>query len=223
MNAAGKLLYPEASVSVNRTVLQATLLVAMTVTAYLPTLQAGFIWDDDDYVTENELLRAPDGLRRIWLSMDSPSQYFPAVYTSFRIEYSLWGLDASGYHLTNLVLHILNILLVYGIFKRLLGDPFLAFGAALLFGIHPVQVEAVSWVSERKNLLFSLFFLAGFNLVVLKQSRDDSKIIYGAVFLFALSLLSKVTAFMIPFVCFAFYYFHGEKKTKWNLNLKNGL
>ena len=74
-----------------RTALLAVLLVAMTVVAYAPALQAGFVWDDDYYVTENELLHAPDGLRRIWLSADSPSQYFPAVYTSFRIEYALFG------------------------------------------------------------------------------------------------------------------------------------
>ena len=69
------------------------ILVAATVAAYVPAaLHGGFVWDDDKYVTANRLLTAPDGLRRIWFSFDSPSQYFPLVYTTFRLEHGLWGL-----------------------------------------------------------------------------------------------------------------------------------
>jgi hypothetical protein len=67
------------------------LLAVATILAYQPVWQAGFIWDDDVYVTGNKLLTAPDGLRRIWLSQDSPSQYFPLVYTTFRLEHAVWG------------------------------------------------------------------------------------------------------------------------------------
>src|SRR5271170_1929881 len=74
------------------------LLVIITLIAYGPALSAGFIWDDDEYVTANPLLTAPDGLRRIWFSLESPSQYFPLVYTSFYFERAVWGLQAAGYH-----------------------------------------------------------------------------------------------------------------------------
>jgi len=67
------------------------LLVFVTVMAYLPAFHAGFIWDDDMYVTNNPLLTAPDGWQRIWFSLDSPSQYFPLTYSVFRIQYALWG------------------------------------------------------------------------------------------------------------------------------------
>src|ERR1051326_9077272 len=66
------------------------LLVAAVILTYAPAWHAGFIWDDDKYVTQNELLTAPDGLKRIWFSLDSPSQYFPLVYTTFRVERALW-------------------------------------------------------------------------------------------------------------------------------------
>jgi hypothetical protein len=62
----------------------------VTIFAYRPAWNSGFLWDDDAYVTSNELLTAPDGLRRFWFSQDSPSQYFPLVYTTFRIEHALW-------------------------------------------------------------------------------------------------------------------------------------
>src|ERR1051326_1629965 len=99
--------------SQNRSWLLALLLVAAVVLAYQQAWRAGFIWDDNDYVTENPLLTAPDGLHRIWFSLDSPSQYFPMVYSTFRLEHALWGLNPAGYHWVNLQLHALNALLVW--------------------------------------------------------------------------------------------------------------
>ena len=92
---------------------QGGLIVLLVVLAYLPALHGGFIWDDDVYVTNNPLLTAPDGLRRIWFTMDSPSQYFPLTYTVFRLERSLWGLNPAGYHWVNILLHAINAVLVW--------------------------------------------------------------------------------------------------------------
>src|SRR5437867_10695750 len=133
------------------------ILAAVTVLAYQPAWNGGFIWDDDDYVTNNELLTAPDGLRRIWFSLDSPSQYFPLVYTMFRIERALWGLNPTGYHWTNLLLHVANALLVWRLLVRLKIPG--AELAGLIFALHPVQVESVAWITERKNVLMGFFFL----------------------------------------------------------------
>ena len=99
--------------------LLALALVTAIVLAYLPVWRAGFIWDDDIYVTENPLLTAPDGLRRIWFSLDSPSQYFPLTYTTFYLERALWGFNPAGYHWVNLLLHAANALLVWRLLARL--------------------------------------------------------------------------------------------------------
>ena len=89
------------------------LLVALTLAAYAPALQAGFIWDDDSYVTANPTLQSLDGLRRIWLEPGAVPQYYPLTFTSFWIEHHLWGLQPLGYHLTNVLLHTLNALLLW--------------------------------------------------------------------------------------------------------------
>src|SRR6266446_3105134 len=81
--------------------LGALVLCALTIFAYQPAWHGGFIWDDDRYVTHNHLLTEPDGLRRIWFSLDAPSQYFPLAYTVLRIERSLWDLQPTGYHWVN--------------------------------------------------------------------------------------------------------------------------
>ena len=140
-----------------RAALAGALLVAAVVFSYQPAWHAGFIWDDNDYVTENPLLTAPDGLHRIWFSTDSPSQYFPMVYTTFRAERRLWDLNASGFHWVNILLHATNALLVWQLLRRL-GVP-AAWFAAALFALHPVQVESVAWVTELKNVQSLFFFL----------------------------------------------------------------
>ena len=87
--------------------------------AYIPAIKGGFVWDDNKYVTKNPLLTARDGLYRIWFSTDSPSQYFPLVYTTFRAEYPLWGLNPAGYHAVNVAIHCINALLLWVILRRL--------------------------------------------------------------------------------------------------------
>ena len=137
--------------------LWAGLLVVAVIAAYQPAWRAGFIWDDDNYVTHNPLLTASDGLRRIWFSTDSPSQYFPLVYTTFRFERSLWGLNASGFHWVNILLHAGNAVLVWQLLRRL-RVPGAWLGAAI-FALHPVQVESVAWITELKNVQSLFFFL----------------------------------------------------------------
>jgi hypothetical protein len=141
----------------NRAWLLGLLLAAATLLAYQPAWQAGFIWDDDEYVTDNPLLTAPDGLKRIWFSLDSPSQYFPLTYTVFRIERSLWGLNPAGFHWVNILLHAANALLVWRLLRRLNVPG--AWLAAAIFALHPVQVESVAWITELKNVLSLFFFL----------------------------------------------------------------
>ena len=81
------------------------LIVLITLMAYIPALQGGFIWDDDAYVTENPTLRSVQGLARIWLEPRSTPQYYPLVFSSFWVEYHLWKLHPLGFHLVNVLLH----------------------------------------------------------------------------------------------------------------------
>ncbi len=175
------------------------LLVAVTIIAYQPAWHAGFIWDDDRYVTENSLLTAPDGLRRIWFSLDSLSQYFPLTYTTFYMERGLWGLNPAGYHLVNLLLHAANALLVWRVLARLRVPG--AWLAAAIFALHPVQVESVAWITERKNVLMGLFFLLTL-LAWIKFIDDQSKrpwrFYVAALVFYALALLAKTTACTLP-------------------------
>src|SRR5204862_374251 len=96
----------------SRALVFAVVLAAVTIFAYRPAWHGGFLWDDDAYIINNELLTTPDGWQRIWFSLDSPSQYFPFAYSTFRIEHALWGLNTTGYHWVNLLLHIGNAPLV---------------------------------------------------------------------------------------------------------------
>ena len=176
------------------------ILVAVTVAAYVPAaLHGGFVWDDDKYVTANRLLTAPDGLRRIWFSFDSPSQYFPLVYTTFRVEHALWGLNPSGYHWVNILLHVVNALLVWRLLVRLSVPG--AWLAAAIFSLHPVQVESVAWVTELKNVLMGCFFLLTLLswLAFVDERSERRWLFYGlALCLYALALSAKTTACTLP-------------------------
>jgi tetratricopeptide (TPR) repeat protein len=183
------------------TLLAAVLLVLATVAAYLPALRGGWVWDDDAYVTENPLLAEPGGLRKIWFSLESRSQYFPLTYTSFRAERALWGLDPLGYHLTNVLLHAANALLVWLLLARL-SVPGALFAAAL-FALHPVQVESVAWVTERKNVLSGLFFFATILAWLRVQEpgeRRPRRWYAVSLACFALALSAKTTVAVLPAV-----------------------
>ncbi|MGB8368349.1 MAG: tetratricopeptide repeat protein [Verrucomicrobiia bacterium] len=176
---------------------QGALIVVLVFLAYLPALRGGFIWDDDEYVTNNPLLTAPDGLRRIWFSMDSPSQYFPLTYTVFCMEHSLWGLNPTGYHSVNILLHAINALLVWRLLKRLSVPG--AWLAAALFALHPVQVESVAWITELKSVL-SLFFILLTLGCWIEFIGDRSRRFWHwlALVFYALALFSKTTACTLP-------------------------
>jgi Flp pilus assembly protein TadD len=175
------------------------LLVFATVVAYLPAFHAGFIWDDDLYVTNNPLLTAPDGLWRIWFSLDSPSQYFPLTYTVFRMQHAFWGLMPAGYHWFNIVFHAVNALLVWRLLQRLSVPG--AWLAAAIFALHPVQVESVAWITELKNVL-SLFFILLTLLAWLEfleeKPNADWRWYFLALLGHALALTAKTTACTLP-------------------------
>jgi protein O-mannosyl-transferase len=188
------------------------LLALTTVAVYRPAWHGGFIWDDDDYVTRNHLLTAEDGLRRIWFSLDSPSQYFPLTYTTFRIERALWGLNPAGYHRVNLLLHISNALLLWWLLARLrIPGAWLAAG---IFALHPVQVESVAWITERKNVLMGVFFLLtllAWTAFVHEENRRRWRFYVLALIFYVLALCSKSTACTLPAGLFLILWLQKER------------
>lgn len=175
------------------------LLVLAVILVYQPVWHAGFIWDDDEYITKNKLLTAPDGLWRIWFSLDSPSQYFPLTYTAFRLEYALWGLNPTGYHWVNLVLHAANALLIWWLLRRLAVPG--AWLAAAIWALHPVQVETVAWITELKNVLMCFCYVLTLHAWITFVGENSRRrwISYAmALVLFALALSAKTTACTLP-------------------------
>jgi len=132
------------------------ILVVLTAAVYLPAIGGGELLDDDSLLTQNPIVKSPSGLYQFWCT-DKPSDYWPLTNTTFWIEWRLWGEHLTGYHVTNLALHIVESLLIWFLLKKLAVPG--AFWGALLFAVHPVNVESVAWISSRKNLVAMLFLL----------------------------------------------------------------
>ena len=132
------------------------LIVTLTTMVYFVSLRGGYILDDDLLVTENNLIKSHDGLFRIWFTTQAVD-YWPITNSTFWLEWRLWGENPTGYRATNLGLHIVDCLILWAVLQ-VLGVP-CAFLASLLFAVHPVNVESVAWIAQRKNLLALLFSL----------------------------------------------------------------
>jgi tetratricopeptide (TPR) repeat protein len=138
-------------------IFRSILLAALVLTAYAPVLHNGFIWDDDSYIEQNVQLRSLHGLGRIWFDpLNAEPQYYPLTHTTLWIEYQLWGARPFGYHLDNLLLHLAGSLLLWRILLMLRIPG--AYLVALIFAVHPIQVESVAWATERKNVLSGVFY-----------------------------------------------------------------
>ena len=171
------------------------ILAVVTMLAYQPAWHGGLLWDDDNCTTPLEL-RSVDGLRRIWFQPRATAQYYPLLFSSYWLQQRLWGDSPSGYHLVNLLLHIGCVVLVLKIlrFLRIPGAEL----AAIIFALHPVNVETVAWISERKNALSGIFALAA-TFSYLKFDENRSRRSYAlAIGLFLLGLLSKTAIVTLP-------------------------
>ena len=172
-------------------------LIVAAVIAYLPAINAGFIWDDDLLLTENSQLQTAHGLAEIWLGKNS-YDYTPLTLTTFWLEKRLWGDTATGYHVTNILLHAAAALLLWRILSilRIPG----AWLAALLFVIHPVNVASVAWIAERKNTLSAVFYFGSILSFLAAHKRSDRKWLCLSILLFLLAGFSKGAVVTMPLV-----------------------
>ncbi len=178
-------------------VIAALSLIALTTIVYIPAMKAGFIWDDDLLLTDNQMIRSPQGLHDFWLTT-KPMDYFPLASTTLWFEWRLWGLHATGYHVVNLILHALSAVIIWRILRRLSVPG--AYLAAAVFAVHPVTVASAAWIAERKNTLSMLFCTVSV-LTLMKSEESGRRSSYVlALVTFLLALLAKTSVVMMPAV-----------------------
>lgn len=188
-----------------RTILIVAVLLIATFVAYLPTLSAGFVWDDNDWLTENPAVTGEEPWATIWTG-EARLQYYPMLFTAFRVQHAAWGLHPAGYHAVNILLHALTATLLGFLLTRL--ELRGAWWIAFAFALHPMHVESVAWVTELKNVLSGAFVIG--SLVVFTQAiqaRHFDRLRYVlSLVLFVAAVLSKTAVatavLVLPILCF---------------------
>jgi Tfp pilus assembly protein PilF len=214
---------------------QGALIVWFVFLAYLPALLGQFVWDDSRYVVNNLLLHSLKGLSQIWFAPGTTPQYYPLSFTSFWVDYHLWKLNPLGYHLTNILFHAINAILLWTILRQLSVRG--AWLAAAVFAVHPVNVESVAWITERKNVLAGFFYLSSAlaclqfwlpNLAA-ADSRTQSgpqttaaglgnwKFYWLALLLYLCALLAKTAAIALPVAVLLVVWWKRGKVGWWEL------
>ena len=175
--------------------------LAWTLIVFVPALDNQFVnWDDDYNLANNTntALLTWDNIVKIF-STPVIGNYNPLPILTFAIERSIFGLDPTVYHVNNLLLHLICVFFAYRVMRGLNLNPWAAGAAALLFGMHPMRVESVAWVTERKDVLFGAFFLSALWLYIrYVRTNYTKKYFYAALGLFAFALLAKIQAVSLP-------------------------
>jgi len=174
---------------------------------YANALDNGFIFDDYDLVANNPQIRSIEKIPEILGIGESPMRYRPVRFVSYALDSFLFGLKPWGYHLSNLFYHILTAFLVYLIVRNLVGSSRPALLAAALFAVHPIQTEAVTYISGRRDVLSTLFYLLGFYAFLQYRLRPQVRYLILICTALVLGLLTKEMVVTLPimFLCYDFY------------------
>ena len=165
---------------------------------YFPALSGGFIWDDLLF-SEEKLIRDWSGLWDIWFApykILEEGHYWPITYTSFWLDHKLFGLNPTGHHIVNCILYFINVVLIWRLLLKLEVPG--AWAISMIFAVHPLHVESVAWLIERKSLLSALFYLGAVHLWLRFRESSSLKAYALALILYMLSLLSKSIAVTLP-------------------------
>lgn len=188
----------------------------IVVIAFMPCLDNGFTdYDDDVYVYNNLLIRSLslNNLKSIFTDF-SVGNYLPLTILSHAIEYQFWELNPKGYHVVNLSLHVCNSILVFIFILLITKNTSISFLASLFFSIHPLRVETVAWIADRKDLLCTFFYLSSLIFYIKYKSLGRKNFFVLSIIFCILSLFSKGSAISLPFVLLLVDYFLGYKIDK---------
>ncbi|PKL44075.1 MAG: hypothetical protein CVV42_19770 [Candidatus Riflebacteria bacterium HGW-Riflebacteria-2] len=193
------------------------LIILLTFVAFFPSISNGFInYDDPVYVTENPFVRdfSLSKIPEIFRSR-SMNIYNPLVTLSFAFDYRMGGGKPQFFHFHNLMLHILTTILVFRFMYIWTKSLFIAFWCAVFFGIHPLHVESVAWIAERKDVLSGALLTGAMNLWLEYRKRSSWLTYLGVWFLLSLSLLVKPVGILFPFLVWCLDRFSGQENHKW--------
>ncbi len=206
---------------ISKQVVLLVIILVITFIAFLPSLSNQFIktWDDNVYITDNPAITHLnwESIRGFFTTQKNGT-YVPLPLLTWAVEFKLFGLNPFPYHLDNLVLHLLCTILAFWFFRLLRLPGIYAALGALLFGIHPMHAESVAWATERKDLLYSLFYLGSlvaYSRFILVENKKPIYLLL-TLLLFILSLFSKIQAVSLPLCLFLLDFWFG-RPWKWNL------
>lgn len=193
--------------------------IILALIVFSPVFTADFVnWDDDYYVIKNSTIQSAGNLDKI-IKEPVLGNFHPVTMLSLALDYWISNGKPQWFHTVNVFLHLVNIVLVFFFFYLFSGQKiWIAAVTAMLFAIHPLHVESVAWISERKDLLYSAFFLGGLVLYLHYLKKNNRLALSGVFVLFLLSLLSKPAAVVFPFVLLAIdFYFNRLKQGRTTL------
>jgi len=209
--------------------LLSVVLLVVVVWTFLPSLDGQFLFmDDQPYVVENAHVK--DGFTRAnavaaFTSLGN-SNWHPVTWLSHMLDCQIYGLNPKGHHLTNILIHACNVMLVFLVLRKLTGATWLSWTTAVLFGIHPLRVQSVTWICERKDVLSLFFWLLTIwayacYVEATTAKAKKTKYFYGLTFLFlVLGLMSKTMLVTMPFVLLLLDYWplnRWQKESTWRL------
>lgn len=204
------------------------LVLGVSLVVFGGTLGNGFVWDDLAFIINNTFLHDMGNVPRFFLVNDAHGTgginpyYRPLTTLSFALDRWLWGDNAAGYHLVNLILHLLVVTQLYAVIRLLTGHPLGALLAALLFAIHPATSEPVAFVSARADLWCALFMLGSFRLFLAHLSDRRLVSIAASLVLAAAATFSKIVAITLPLLMGVHLVATGEWRRRWRLLIPHG-
>lgn len=197
------------------------IIIFITALIFSSAINNGFTsWDDNHYVVGNRFIKdfSKEGITKLWTERTGMGGT-RLTLTSFMVDYKLWGLNPKFYHAENVLWHILNALLLFFLITRLIKNKQVAFVTAILFAVHPMHVESVAWIAERKDVLYTFFLLLCFHTYIsyINARRPILKGLYWLAFTlsFLLSWHAKFTAVIIPPLLFLIDYVLRRRFTIW--------